>query len=154
MIENTIQELTAAIRELTVALNNNRNAAPRPSPAPAENPVVIPHNSAEIVSAAPKLEPVKPAKAKAKAEPKPEPVPEPAPAAEPVMAEESPIRAAKVTQADLRDAASKLLAQKKLPEILRINRDHGIRRITECPEEKYESVYNALTAALADGEKS
>ena len=149
MIENTIQELTAAIRELTVALNNNRNAAPRPSPAPAENPVVIPHNSVESVSAAPK-----PAKAKAKAEPKPEPVPEPAPVAEPVMAEESPIRAAKVTQADLRDAASKLLAQKKLPEILRINRDHGIRRITECPEEKYESVYNALTAALADGEKS
>ena len=70
------------------------------------------------------------------------------------MAEESPIRTSKVTQADLRDAASKLLAQKKLPDILRINRDHGIRRITECPEEKYESVYNALTAALADGEKS
>jgi len=140
MIETTIQELTAAIRELTVALNNNRPAAPRPAPAPA--PV-------EVVDAAPK-----PAKAKAKAEPKPEPVPEPAPVAEPVMAEESPIRTSKVTQADLRDAASKLLAQKKLPEILRINRDPGIRRITECPEEKYESVYNALTAALADGEKS
>lgn len=140
MIETTIQELTAAIRELTVALNNNRPAAPRPAPAPA--PV-------EVADAAPK-----PAKAKAKAEPKPEPVPEPAPVAEPVMAEESPIRTSKVTQADLRDAASKLLAQKKLPEILRINRDHGIRRITECPEEKYESVFNALTAALADGEKS
>lgn len=140
MIETTIQELTAAIRELTVALNNNRPAAPRPAPAPA--PV-------EVADAAPK-----PAKAKAKAEPKPEPIPEPAPVAEPVMAEESPIRTSKVTQADLRDAASKLLAQKKLPEILRINRDHGIRRITECPEEKYESVYNALTAALADGEKS
>lgn len=154
MIETTIQELTAAIRELTVALNNNRPAASRPAPAPAENPVVIPYNPTEFAAAAPKLEAVKPAKAKAKAEPKPEPVPEPAPAAEPVMAEESPIRTSKVTQADLRDAASKLLAQKKLPEILRINRDHGIRRITECPEEKYESVYNALTAALADGEKS
>ena len=140
MIETTIQELTAAIRELTVALNNNRPAASRPAPAPA--PV-------EVVDAAPK-----PAKTKAKAEPKPESVPEPAPVAEPVMAEESPIRTSKVTQADLRDAASKLLAQKKLPEILRINRDHGIRRITECPEEKYESVFNALTAALADGEKS
>jgi hypothetical protein len=140
MIETTIQELTAAIRELTVALNNNRPAASRPAPAPA--PV-------EVADAAPK-----PAKTKAKAEPKPEPVPEPAPVAEPVMAEESPIRTSKVTQADLRDAASKLLAQKKLPDILRINRDHGIRRITECPEEKYESVYNALTAALADGEKS
>ena len=149
MIETTIQELTAAIRELTVALNNNRPVAPRPAPAPTENPVVIPYNPAEFAAAAPKV-----AKAKAKAEPKPEPVPEPAPVAEPVMAEESPIRTSKVTQADLRDAASKLLAQKKLPEILRINRDHGIRRITECPEEKYESVYNALTAALADGEKS
>ena len=142
MIETTIQELTAAIRELTAALNNNRPAASRPAPAPA--PV-------EVADAAPK-----PAKAKAKAEPKPEPepVPEPVPLADPAMVEESPIRTSKVTQADLRDAASKLLAQKKLPEILRINRDHGIRRITECPEEKYESVFNALTAALADGEKS
>lgn len=149
MIETTIQELTAAIRELTAALNNNRPAASRPAPAPTENPVVIPYDPALLAGVA-----TKPAKTKAKAEPKPEPVPEPAPVAEPVMAEESPIRTSKVTQADLRDAASKLLAQKKLPEILRINRDHGIRRITECPEEKYESVYNALTAALADGEKS
>lgn len=149
MIETTIQELTAAIRELTVALNNNRPAASRPASSPIENPVVIPYDPALLAGTSPK-----PAKAKAKAEPKPEPVPEPAPVAEPVMAEESPIRTSKVTQADLRDAASKLLAQKKLPDILRINRDHGIRRITECPEEKYESVYNALTAALADGEKS
>jgi hypothetical protein len=152
MIETTIQELTAAIRELTVALNNSRPAAARPTPIPMEDPVVIPYSPA-LVAAAAVVVP-KPAKAKAKAEPKPEPVPEPAPVAEPVMAEESPIRTSKVTQADLRDAASKLLAQKKLPEILRINRDHGIRRITECPEDKYESVFNALTAALADGEKS
>lgn len=59
-------------------------------------------------------------------------------------------RTSKVTQADLRDVAQKLLAQKKLPEILRINREHGIKRITECPEEKYEAVYASLTEALGD----
>lgn len=68
--------------------------------------------------------------------------------------EEAAVRASPITQADLRDVASKLLAQKKLPEILRVNREHGIRRITECPESKYESVFNALNAALADAAKS
>lgn len=59
-------------------------------------------------------------------------------------------RTSKVTQADLREVAQKLLAQKKLPEILRINREHGIKRITECPEEKNDAVYAALVAALGD----
>lgn len=148
MIETTIQELTAAIRELTVALNNSRPVATRPTPSTSDSPVVVPFLPVDTAPAAPAP---KPAKAKA---PKPEPEPEPLPTPEPVMAEESPVKVGKVTQADLRDAAAKLLAQKKLPEILRINREHNIRRITECPEEKYESVYNALNAALADGEKS
>lgn len=161
MIETTIQELTAAIRELTVALNNSRPVATRPVPSTSDNPVVVTYAAADAAAAGAALAAVapapKPAKAKApKAEPAPAPTPEPEPlpTPEPLMAEESPVKVGKVTQADLRDAAAKLLAQKKLPEILRINREHGIRRITECPEEKYESVYNALNAALADGEKS
>lgn len=126
MIETKLTELTEAIRQLTAALNTVRPVAAAPikveAPAPA---------------------PVKAA-----------PAPAPEPSAEEVEdVEEAPAVPApgKVTQADLRDAASKLLEQKKLPEILRINREHGIRRITECPEEKYESVYAALTAALTDG---
>lgn len=133
MIETKIQELTEAIRQLTVSLNAMRPMAAAPAPAPV---------------AAPAPAPVKPA-------PVPAPVPAPAPeeSAEDIEDEETPAAPApgKVTQADLRDAASKLLEQKKLPEILRINREHGIRRITECPEEKYESVYAALTAALTNG---
>lgn len=130
MIETKIQELTEAIRQLTVTLNSMRSVAPAPAPTPA--PV---------------------------AKPTPAPVAPPPPAPAPVAEEEEdapPEMPApnKVTQADLRDVASKLLEQKKLPEILRINREHGIRRITECPEEKYESVYAALTAALNDGPKS
>lgn len=130
MIETKLTELTEAIRQLTAALNTARPvpAAPIKVEAPAPAPV--------------------------KAAPAPAPAPAPEPSAEEVEdVEEAPAVPApgKVTQADLRDAASKLLEQKKLPEILRINREHGIRRITECPEEKYESVYAALTAALTNG---
>lgn len=128
MIETKLTELTEAIRQLTAALNHRNVAAPAPTP-------------------------VVPIKAEAPAPaPKAAPAPAPEPSAEEDVEDAPAIPApGKVTQADLRDAASKLLEQKKLPEILRINREHGIRRITECPEEKYESVYAALTAALTNG---
>lgn len=125
MIEKTIQELTAAIKQLTAALH--KSDAPQDVELPTVH--VKPSNL-------PSVEPT------------------PAPIAEPVIMEESPIRTSKVTQADLRDVASKLLVQKKLPEILRINKEHGIRKISECPEEKYEAVYSSLTAALATSETS
>lgn len=134
MIETKIQELTEAIRQLTVSLNSMRSVAPATVSAPAA-PVVTKPTPASITP----------------------PPPAPAPSTEEAEEEEAPLELPtpnKVTQADLRDVASKLLEQKKLPEILRINREHGIRRITECPEEKYESVYAALSAALNDGSKS
>jgi len=135
MIETTIQELTAAIKELTVALNNR-------------------------AAAAPSVKEEKPKAKVAKSEPAAAPTPAPAPVVE-AVAEELPaagtnaefVPTAKVTQADLRDAAGKLLAQKRLPDILRINKEHGIRRITECPEEKYEAVFASLNAALSDATK-
>lgn len=129
MIEKTIQELTAAIKQLTAALN--KSDASQDAELPAGVHVIHVKSS--------NLSPVEPT---------------PAPIVEPAMMEESPIRTSKVTQADLRDVASKLLVQKKLPEILRINKEHGIRKISECPEEKYEAVYNSLTAALATSETS
>ena len=128
MIETKLTELTEAIRQLTAALNTVRPVAAAPAP-------VVP---AKVEAPAPA--------------PKVAPAPAPEPSAEEDVEEAPAVPApGKVTQADLRDAASKLLEQKKLPEILRINREHGIRRITECPEEKYESVYAALTAALTNG---
>lgn len=142
MIEKDIQDLTAAINNLIATLNN-RNVSEQP---------VVQTKISELP-----VEPVKSSKVKPKAEvaaseelirPKTEVVLPPA-----VDAAE-PITTGPVTQADLRDAASKLLAQKRLPDILRINKEHGIRRITECPEEKYEAVFASLNAALADASKS
>ena len=130
MIETTIQELTAAIKELTVALNNRAAATPA---AASEAPASKAKGKATKVEAAAA------------------PVVEELPAAG-TNAESIPVT--KVTQADLRDAAGKLLAQKRLPDILRINKEHGIRRITECPEDKYEAVFASLNAALADAAKS
>ena len=123
MIETTLKELTTAIRELTVALNNRSTTTtvvPEPKPEPASVTVA------------------------------PTPVPEPVPSAEAQVT----IPASKVTQADLRDVASRLLMAKRLPDILAINQQFGIKRITECPEEKYEQVFAALNAALNDAKGS
>jgi hypothetical protein len=125
MIETTLKELTAAIRDLTVALNNRSTTTtvvPEPKPEPASVTVA----------------------------PAPTPVPEPVPSAEAQVT----IPASKVTQADLRDVASRLLMAKRLPDILAINQRFGIKRITECPEEKYEEVFAALNAALNDAKGS
>ena len=146
MIETTIQELTAAIRDLTAALNKNPGA-----------------NSVPVL---PVKELVSPPSTKRRAAPVAvsEPVAETVVVPEPVAPEVKPdlpppgtdaeFKRGSVTQADLRDVAQKLLRHKALPEILRINKEHDIRRITECPEEKYEAVYEALTAALANATKS
>jgi hypothetical protein len=127
MIETTLKELTAAIRDLTVALNNRSTTTtvvPEPKPEPAS----------VTLTPTPTLTPA----------------PEPVPSAEAQVT----IPASKVTQADLRDVASRLLMAKRLPDILAINQRFGIKRITECPEEKYEEVFAALNAALNDAKGS
>jgi len=129
MIETTLKELTTAIRELTVALNNRSTAT-----------TVVPEPKPASVTVAPTLTPT----------PTATPTPEPT---QPVEAKVT-IPAGKVTQADLRDAASQLLMAKRLPDILAINQQFGIKRITECPEDKYEQVFAALNAALANAKGS
>jgi len=131
MIETTLKELTAAIRELTVALNNRSTTT-----------TVVPEPKPASVTVAPTLTPTPTAT--------PTPTPEPT---QPVEAKVT-IPAGKVTQADLRDAASQLLMAKRLPDILAINQQFGIKRITECPEDKYEQVFAALNAALANAKGS
>lgn len=151
MIETTIHELTAAIRDLTAALKNRPGAIAAPVETIKENPAPASSKRKPAPAPAPTPEPA----AEIPTPPAPAPAPE-APAAEvPLPGTDGEVKApGKITQADLRDVAQKLLAQKALPEILRINKEHGIRRITECPEEKYEAVYEALTAALANAQKS
>lgn len=119
-LEADIQNLTIAVKRLTDAIQSMQANAPLAT-LPVAKPTV---NAPKDV---PPLE-----------------LPEAGKNAEPAE------RTAKATQADLRDVAQKLLAQKKLPEILRINREHGIKRITECPEDKYDAVYASLVAALGD----
>jgi len=133
MIETTLKELTTAIRELTVALNNRSTTT-----------TVVPEPKPASVTVAPTLTPTP------TATPTLTPVPEPT---QPVEAKVT-IPAGKVTQADLRDAASQLLMAKRLPDILAINQQFGIKRITECPEDKYEQVFAALNAALANAKGS
>lgn len=131
MIETTLKELTTAIRELTVALNNRSTTT-----------TVVPEPKPASVTVAPTLTPSLTAT--------PTPTPEPT---QPIEAKVT-IPAGKVTQADLRDAASQLLMAKRLPDILAINQQFGIKRITECPEDKYEQVFAALNAALANAKGS
>jgi len=131
MIETTLKELTTAIRELTVALNNRSTTT-----------TVVPEPKPASVTVTPTLTPTPTAT--------PTPTPEPT---QPVEAKVT-IPAGKVTQADLRDAASQLLMAKRLPDILAINQQFGIKRITECPEDKYEQVFAALNAALANAKGS
>jgi hypothetical protein len=135
MIETTLKELTTAIRELTVALNNRSTTT-----------TVVPEPKPASVTVAPTLTPTPTATPTATPTPTPEPT-------QPVEAKVT-IPAGKVTQADLRDAASQLLMAKRLPDILAINQQFGIKRITECPEDKYEQVFAALNAALANAKGS
>ena len=76
------------------------------------------------------------------------PAPAPAPKVQAEPAEQG------VTEADLRAAAQRLLQAKRLPDILRINKEFGIRRITECPPDRHAALLDALNAALSDASGS
>ncbi|MFZ9966256.1 MAG: hypothetical protein ACO3IN_04585 [Steroidobacteraceae bacterium] len=123
-IEQAIRDLTTAIDNLSAAL---RNAKPAIAQADDDNVKYQMYETPEVA---------KPAEAAA---------PAPAAPAEPTK---------EVTEADLRVAAQKLLQAKRLPDILRINKEFGIRRITECPPDRYVALLDALNAALADASGS
>lgn len=78
------------------------------------------------------------AEAKTKAEkPKEEPV-----------SEEKPD---KVTVEDLRSKASELIDADR-DALIKILKKNKVKRVSECPEEKLEAVYNDIVAALEDAE--
>lgn len=142
MIEDTIIKLTASIEALTVAIN-------------AQKFQVTEIIGAERTKVLEKLGSVdKPAKAdKVKNEKKVEAAKaEEAPKVEetkteaPAKTEEKP--AAGATIADVRDAAQKCLDAGKLAAVVAINKEYGIKRISEAPEAKYAEVVAKLTEAL------
>jgi len=127
MIEETLNQLTAAIKDLTAALKNQPTAtvtatvteSPAPAKAKKEKPVAAP--APEPVAEAPKAEPVK--------------------------------EAPPITLADLRAAAQKILDSNAakgtdgVAIIREINTKHGIKKISECPVEKFAAVLLDLQAA-------
>lgn len=131
-IEQAIRELTDAIESLAAAMRNGR--PPEEFETDNSEAAVLARAEANRVEAVHRA--VAAAEAAA-----------PAPAAPDGSTKE-------VTEADLRVAAQKLLQAKRLPDILRINKEFGIRRITECPPDRYAALFDALNAALADASGS
>lgn len=158
MIETDIQKLTAAIEQLTVtaeALLETLRHQPAATGgkgtlkklaedlAAQSGTVVTPITSLEM-QPAPAEEPApapKPKKAKApKVE---EPAPEPAPAEEPA----APAKR-EYTVADLREAAQKALDAGKLNEVVNLNREYSVKRISEVAPELYSEIITKLEALV------
>jgi hypothetical protein len=80
----------------------------------------------------------------------PEVTPEVAAPAAPAEPAPAPAADKPATLADLRDAAQALLQAGRLPDIIAINKQHGIRKITEASEDKYPAILASLKEALAN----
>lgn len=132
-IEQAIRELTDAIESLAAVMRNGR--PPEEFETDNSEAAVLARVEADRVEAV--------RRAAAAAE-----------AAAPAPAATTEATTKEVTEADLRVAAQKLLQAKRLPDILRINKEFGIRRITECPPDRYAALFDALNAALADASGS
>ena len=134
-LETEIASLTLAVQALTKAL------ASQPT---ASTPV-------EATQEAPAPEPVKvakPAKAKpAKVEaPAPEPVAvEPEPVAAVVV---EPEPAKKYTVQDIRTLAQKALDEGKLAGVVAINKEFGLKKISEATEDKFADIIARLNTLL------
>ena len=120
-LETEIASLTLAVQALTKALGS--------TPPP-------PYVEADLGQAQP--EPVKvakPAKAKpAKVEaPTPEPTPEPA---------------RKYTVQDIRQLAQKALDEGKLAGVVAINKEFGLKKISEATEDKFAEIIARLTTLV------
>lgn len=132
MLEDQIKRLADAVEKLTAALTPQL-----PSSDKAEDK--------DKVTEAPASKPAKATKAK----PAPEPAPAEAKPATPPAEAPKPAAAAeadpnKVTLAMLRDAAQKALDAGKLSEVVAINKEYNLRRISEAPEDKYAEILARL----------
>lgn len=153
-LETSVAALTAAIENLTKVLSHGKcveetrivgatreqvmeKVAPtvaEPAPAPAPTPKKA---KKEAAPPAPKVEePVNLGQAK-DLPPQEEPAPAPAPAG-------------KLTLQDLRAVAQKALDNGKLAEVVKLNKEFGLKRISEAPEDKYEEIIARLTE-IANG---
>lgn len=129
MLETKIQELTAAVTQLTTAIEALR--------AQSVTTSVTSGTAATTTTVdAPKAKKAKAPKAE---EPTPEPTPEPAPVAE-------------VTLKDIRDAAQAALDAGKLNDVVALNKRFGLKRISDAPVDQYSAILAALKEINADGQ--
>ena len=127
-LETEIASLTLAVQALTKALGS--------TPPP-------PYVEADLGQAQPEPVKAKPVKAKpAKVEaPTPEPTPEPAP-------EPTPEPTRKYTVQDIRQLAQKALDEGKLAGVVAINKEFGLKKISEATEDKFAEIIARLTTLV------
>lgn len=148
MIETEIQKLTAAVSQLTVTAEALLETLRHRAPA-SGGYVIAPVASMEMQPPAEEPAPApKPKKVKA---PKAE-APAPAPVVEEVTAEPdatpdtAPASAVEkvYTIADLREAAQKALDAGKLDGVVNLNKEYGVKRISEVPADLYGEIITKL----------
>ena len=142
MIENTIQELKKSIDQLTVvieALLETQRAA-QARPAVADKPAAAGW-TLRLVKA-PKAEESAPAAE----EPAPAPAPEPTPVPAAPVAPVAPPAAESYTVQDLRAEAQKALESGKSAKIVELNKEYGVKRISEVPPELFAVIIAKLRA--------
>lgn len=134
-LETEIASLTLAVQALTKALASQPTAS-TPVEATQEAPAPEPVKVAKPAKA-------KPAKVEAPA-PEPEPTPEPA-AIEPTP---EPEPAKKYTVQDIRTLAQKALDEGKLAGVVAINKEFGLKKISEATEDKFADIIARLNTLL------
>jgi hypothetical protein len=147
MIEDTLQKLAASIDALTAVIARQNTTTTTTSAGSGTHTVML--DEVRITG----LERTKvPAAVET-----PTPKAEKKPKAEKPKVEEPKVEEPKVeepksgaTLADLRDAAQKCLDGGKLVAVVAINKEYGLKRISEAPEAKYGEIVAKLTKALAD----
>jgi len=144
MIETKLQELTAAVTQLTSVTEALIEVLRHQS---STTTVTSGTTATTTTVEAPKPKKAKAPKAEEPAAPAPAPAPEPVPAApEPVPAAPEPVPAAapEITLKDLRDAAQSALDAGKLNDVVAINKRFGLKRISDAPVEQYPELLAAL----------
>lgn len=146
-LEIQVAALTAAIENLTKVLTRDSKCScpeakqPEAAAVTEPAPVAKTEKKAKKEAPAPKVEEPAPAP-EAKTE-------EPAPKTEEPKAEApAPKAAKKLTMQDVREVAQKALDAGKLAEVVKLNKEYNLKRISEAPEEKYEEIINRLTAII------
>ena len=146
MIEEDIQKLTAAITQLTTTAEalletlRSRTTAISVIDELRTKPDALMGKLAEAIE-----EPApKPKKAKAPKIEEPKPEPAPAPAAEPAPAPEAPAATSGVSLANIRAAAQKALDNGKVQQIVAINKQYGLKRVSDASPDQYAEILAKL----------